>query len=52
MVNRLPRVVIAAPGSGQGKTTVATRPMAALRGRRRPTATKAATLQPAADRAT
>ncbi|WP_422769965.1 cobyrinate a,c-diamide synthase [Plantactinospora sp. WMMC1484] len=31
--SRLPRVVIAAPGSGQGKTTVATGLMAALRGR-------------------
>ena len=31
MVNRLPRVVIAAPASGHGKTTVATGLMAALR---------------------
>ncbi len=30
---RLPRVVVAAPGSGHGKTTVATGLMAALRGR-------------------
>jgi cobyrinic acid a,c-diamide synthase len=33
MVSRLPRVVIAAPASGQGKTTVATGLMAALRAR-------------------
>jgi cobyrinic acid a,c-diamide synthase len=33
VVTRLPRVVIAAPASGQGKTTVATGLMAALRGR-------------------
>ncbi|MBF9133872.1 cobyrinate a,c-diamide synthase [Plantactinospora sp. S1510] len=32
-MTRLPRVVIAAPASGQGKTTVATGLMAALRGR-------------------
>ncbi|MFD0967984.1 cobyrinate a,c-diamide synthase [Plantactinospora endophytica] len=32
-MSRLPRVVIAAPGSGQGKTTVATGLMAALRAR-------------------
>ena len=32
MVTTLPRVVIAAPGSGHGKTTVATGLMAALRG--------------------
>jgi cobyrinic acid a,c-diamide synthase len=32
-VTRLPRLVIAAPGSGQGKTTVATGLMAALRAR-------------------
>ncbi|MPZ28377.1 MAG: cobyrinate a,c-diamide synthase [Micromonosporaceae bacterium] len=33
MVTRLPRVVVAAPASGQGKTTVATGLMAALRAR-------------------
>jgi cobyrinic acid a,c-diamide synthase len=33
VVTQLPRVIIAAPGSGQGKTTVATGLMAALRAR-------------------
>jgi cobyrinic acid a,c-diamide synthase len=33
VVTRLPRILVAAPGSGQGKTTVATGLMAALRNR-------------------
>ena len=33
MVSPLPRLVVAAPGTGQGKTTVATGLMAALRAR-------------------
>ncbi|HSU34466.1 MAG TPA: cobyrinic acid a,c-diamide synthase, partial [Propionibacteriaceae bacterium] len=32
MVSALPRVMIAAPGSGHGKTTIATGLMGALRG--------------------